>query len=112
MTKPSVWQLNFAQEKPQVRLVGRGVILPSSENGLVLPFEAVSLEAVEVEVFKIYDNNILQFLQTSELDGQNTYELRRVGRVVRRQMVPLQGAQPIGQFNSMGPLCTGPEPAL
>ena len=94
MTKPSVWQLNFAQEKPQVRLVGRGVILPTSENGLVLPFEAVSLEAVEVEVFKIYDNNILQFLQTSELDGQNTYEMQRVGRVIRRQMVPLQGLNP------------------
>ena len=94
MTKPSVWQLDFEQEKPHVRLVGRGVILPSSDNGLVLPFEAVGLEAVEIEVFKIYDNNILQFLQTSELDGTNNYEMQRVGRVIRRQMVPLQGLNP------------------
>lgn len=91
MSKPSVWQLNFEQEKPNVRLVGRGVILPSSDEGLILPFEAVSLEAVEVEVFKIFDNNILQFLQTSELDGQNDYEMRRVGRVIQRTMVPLRG---------------------
>ena len=94
MNKPSVWQLDFEQEKPHVRLVGRGVIIPSSDRGLVLPFEAVSLEAVEVEVFKIYDNNILQFLQTSELDGTNNYEMQRVGRVIRRQMVPLQGLNP------------------
>ncbi len=94
MTKPSVWQLDFEQEKPHVRLVGRGVILPSSDKGLVLPFEAVGLEAIEVEVFKIYDNNILQFLQTSELDGTSNYEMQRVGRVIRRQMVPLQGLNP------------------
>lgn len=93
-TKASIWKLGFEQEKPQVRLVGRGVILPTSDEGLVLPFEAVSLEAVEVEIFKIYDNNILQFLQTNELDGNNDYELRRVGRVIRRQMVPLAGLNP------------------
>ena len=94
MSKPSVWQLDFEQEKPHVRLVGRGVILPAADKGLVLPFEAVGLEAVEVEVFKIYDNNILQFLQTSDLDATNNYEMQRVGRVIRRQMVPLQGLNP------------------
>jgi uncharacterized protein YfaS (alpha-2-macroglobulin family) len=91
MEKPSLWTVDFEQVKPKVRLVGRGVILPSSDKGLVLPFEAISLEAVEVEIFKIYDNNILQFLQTNELDGQNTYDLQRVGRVIRREMVPLKG---------------------
>ncbi|MCB9340905.1 MAG: hypothetical protein H6577_22490 [Lewinellaceae bacterium] len=94
MEKPAIWQINFEQVKPKVRLVGRGVILPASDKGLVLPFEAISLEAVEVEIFKIYDNNILQFLQTNDLDGQNTYDLQRVGRVVRREMVPLKGLNP------------------
>lgn len=94
MDKPTIWQVDFEPVKPMVRLVGRGVILPSSESGLVLPFEAVSLNAVEVEVFKIYDNNILQFLQTNELDGGDTYELQRVGRVIQRQMVPLKGLNP------------------
>lgn len=91
MEKPSVWNVSFEQVKPKVRLVGRGVILPSSEKGLILPFEAVGLEAVEIEIFKIYDNNILQFLQTSELNGTNDYELARVGRVIRQEMVPLKG---------------------
>ncbi len=94
MDKPTIWQVDFEPIKPRVRLVGRGVILPSSEQGLVLPFEAVSLQAVEVEIFKIYDNNILQFLQTNDLDGQDNYELQRVGRVIKRQMVPLKGLNP------------------
>ncbi len=94
MDKPTIWQVDFEPIKPHVRLVGRGVILPSSEQGLVLPFEAVSLQAVEVEIFKIYDNNILQFLQTNDLDGQDNYELQRVGRVIKRQMVPLKGLNP------------------
>lgn len=100
MTKPTVWQLNFEQQKPKVRLVGRGVILPESDEGLILPFEAISLQAVEVEIFKIFDNNIMQFLQTSELDGQNTYELRRVGKVIRRSMVPLRGLNTGANFST------------
>jgi alpha-2-macroglobulin len=94
MEKPTVWQVDFEPVRPMVRLVGRGVILPSSESGLVLPFEAVSLDAVEIEIFKIYDNNILQFLQTNELDGNDTWELQRVGRVIKQQMVPLKGLNP------------------
>lgn len=94
MEKPTIWQVDFEPARPMVRMVGRGVILPSSEAGLVLPFEAVSLDAVEVEIFKIYDNNILQFLQTNDLDGNDTYELQRVGRVIKQQMVPLKGLNP------------------
>ncbi|MBI1227425.1 MAG: hypothetical protein GC192_19495 [Bacteroidetes bacterium] len=94
MEKPTIWQVDFEPVRPMVRMVGRGVILPSSDEGLVLPFEAVSLDAVEVEIFKIYDNNILQFLQTNDLDGNDSYELHRVGRVIKQQMVPLKGLNP------------------
>lgn len=100
MEKPTLWKVNFEQVKPKVRLVGRGVILPTSDKGLVLPFEAISLQAVEVEIFKIYDNNILQFLQTSDLEGTNDYELARVGRVIRREMVPLKGLNPNANPNA------------
>jgi uncharacterized protein YfaS (alpha-2-macroglobulin family) len=51
--------LNFQDLGPEVRLVGRGSIIPSQENGSVLfPFEAVGLNAVDVEVFKIYNSNM------------------------------------------------------
>ncbi|MBK7410082.1 MAG: hypothetical protein IPJ40_19730 [Saprospirales bacterium] len=92
MGAPVVWQLNFEQEKPMVRLVGNGVIMPNSD-GLIFPFEAINLSAVEVEVFKIFHNNILQFLQSNELDGNG--ELERVGRIVLQKKVDLKGLNPV-----------------
>ncbi|MDV7400718.1 hypothetical protein RZS08_55390, partial [Arthrospira platensis SPKY1] len=62
-------------------------------DGLIFPFEAINLNAVEVEVFKIFHNNILQFLQTNELDGNQ--ELERVGRIVLQKKVDLKGLNPL-----------------
>ena len=58
----------FEQLQPQVRLLSNGTILPSSNN-LKINFEAVNLNAVDVAVFKIYQNNILQFLQGNNING-------------------------------------------
>jgi len=69
----------FEAIKPAVKLVGKGVILPSSSN-LTMPFEAVNLRSVDVRIIKIYENNILQFLQTNDLDGES--ELARVGKKI------------------------------
>ncbi len=91
MKNPSKWFLTFESRKPEVRLVGRGVVMPNSE-GLVFPFEAIALNAVQVEVFKIFNNNILQFLQTNRLDGNNS--LRQVGRIVMQKEIPLQNLNP------------------
>jgi len=91
MLNRSMWNVSFADIKPQVRLVGSGVILPNS-NGLIFPFEAINLNAIEVEIFKIYHNNILQFLQNNELDGQ--YQLEQVGRVVSQRKVDLEQLNP------------------
>ncbi len=92
LDRPTTWEVELKAPPPAVRLVGNGAILPGSDEGLLLPFEAVSLQAVEVEVFKIFDNNVMQFLQDATLgDISGSYELRRVGRVVSQQMVPLRG---------------------
>ena len=61
-------KISFDQIKPSVRFIKNGTILPSSNN-LKLNFEAVNLSAVDVKVYKIYKNNILQFLQYNELNG-------------------------------------------
>ena len=59
-------EISFVEVKPALRLQGKCVILPSTD-GLVFPFEAVNLNAVDVEVIKIYENNIHHFLQTNRL---------------------------------------------
>ncbi|MCB0703874.1 MAG: alpha-2-macroglobulin [Saprospiraceae bacterium] len=91
MAKASQYNVTFTEEMPAVFLVGRGVIMPNSD-GLFFPFEAVNLDAVEVEVFKIFNNNIIQFLQYNDLDGE--YELERVGRIVFQKKVELSSLNP------------------
>jgi uncharacterized protein YfaS (alpha-2-macroglobulin family) len=81
--------LRFEQSKPAVRLVKSGTILPSTD-GLVLPFEAISLKAVDVQIVEIFEENVSQFLQVNELSG--TRELTRVGRPVVRKTVPLNAS--------------------
>lgn len=82
-------EIVFDNLKPDIRLVGDGVILPSS-NGLIFPFEAVNLKAVDVKILKIYENNIAQFLQVNDLKGQR--ELSRVGKVVMKKTLQLSSA--------------------
>lgn len=80
-------KIAFEQLKPQVRLLSSGNILPSSNN-LKINFEAVNLKAVDVTVIKVYQNNILQFLQNSNLDQSGN--LTTVGRPVAKKAIQLQ----------------------
>lgn len=82
-------RLAFEQLKPQVRLLSNGTILPSSNN-LKINFEAVNLKAIDVSVFKIYQNNILQFLQNNSINGQSN--LRSVARPIARKTIALQNS--------------------
>ncbi len=91
LAQPYSARTSFTQVAPQVRLAGNGMILPQSRE-LYFPFEAVNLEAVEVEIFKIHANNILQFLQVNSLDG--SYELQRVGKIIHRSTVDLSALNP------------------
>lgn len=79
-------ELTFEDIKPAVRLIGKGVIVPSSQ-GLTLPFEAVSLKAIDLRVIEIFENNVHQFLQENGL-GESS-ELKRVGRLVLKKRVDL-----------------------
>jgi uncharacterized protein YfaS (alpha-2-macroglobulin family) len=92
-------QLNFGSLKPQVRLLGKGVIVPQG-NGLFFPFEAVSLSAVDVRITKIFTNNIHSFLQDNDLNGD--WRIQNVGRIIKRAKVDLahKGAKNLGDWNA------------
>ncbi len=83
-------QVSFEELKPQVKIKGTGTILPNSE-GLLVPFKAVNLNAVDVEVFKIYENNLRQYFQVNDLNGSR--ELHRVGKSVLKKKIPLNGVR-------------------
>lgn len=86
MSNPYCTSLTFEEPKPMVRIKGNGSILPNS-NGLIFPFEAISLKAVDVRVVKIFENNVHQFLQTNNLDGEDG--LTRVGKIVAEKTIAL-----------------------
>ncbi|PWH87005.1 alpha-2-macroglobulin family protein [Brumimicrobium oceani] len=90
--------IDFKAIKPAVRLVGKGSILPSSNN-MMLPFEAVNIKAVDIRIIKIFDNNISQFFQSNDYNGND--ELKRVGRVIRKKTVYLTKEKPLdlGKWN-------------
>ena len=91
-----VQKISPDENKPMARFLGNGVIMPSS-NGMLLPFEAVNLQAVDVKVIRIFENNILQFLQVNEIGSAD--DLSRVGRVVLKKTIPLNGAADYGRWN-------------
>ena len=90
MKKSFATRVLFEQIKPSVRFMKSGTILPSSNN-LKLNFEAVNLSHVDVKVFRIYKNNILQFLQNNELNGNSA--LRRVGQPVAKTTLSLKDSK-------------------
>lgn len=98
MTKRATWDVMFEQLKPEIKITGKGVILPSTD-GMVLPFEAVNLRSVDVEIIKIFEDNVLQFLQVNNLSGQQ--ELRRVGKSILKKTIPLDnsGVTDLGKWN-------------
>ena len=95
---PANAEVVFEQLAPAVRFTGNGSILPATD-GLVLPFEAVNLNAVDVTVFKIFQGNIMQFLQVNNFDGNS--ELYRVGkRVIKRTLaLNTSGVTDLGRWN-------------
>lgn len=78
--------INFENRMPSVKIHGKGNILPNSGR-LVLPFESINLNAVDISIIKIYEQNVPQFLQENSLDGNN--ELRRVGKPIVQKTLRL-----------------------
>jgi hypothetical protein len=86
MKNPYSTNLYFPPPNPRVRLHGNGSILPNSQ-GLIFPFETVSLRSVDVRIIKIKEKSVHHFLQVNDLDGDD--ELSRFGKVVVEKSIKL-----------------------
>ena len=78
--------VSFQARKPEIQFVNSGTIIPTS-GATEIPFQAVSLNAVDVKIYQVFANNVHQFLQVNRLDGER--ELRRVARPIHRERIPL-----------------------
>ena len=88
MKESTIHKLFFTQPKPTISFLQSGTVLPSSNN-LKINFSATNLRAIDVTIYKIYKDNMLQFLQSNRLS--NTYGIRFVGRPIAKNTVNLQG---------------------
>jgi uncharacterized protein YfaS (alpha-2-macroglobulin family) len=86
-------RITFNQLNPAVEFVKSGTILPSSSN-LNVHFKAVNLSAIDVKVYRIFENNVLQFLQDNSMDGD--YNLRKVALPIAEKKLDLT----VGNFNN------------
>lgn len=91
--------VEFSSIKPNVEFIGDGVILPNSE-GLIFPFKAVNLKAINLKIVKIFESNITQFFQSNQYDGNS--RLRRVGRLILKKTINLESdkAMNFGKWNN------------
>lgn len=92
---PFAETVSFEQLKPGIRAITNGVILPNSGSNPYY-FEAVNLSHVDVRIIKIFENNVLEYLQENNLNSNNSYGLKQVGRRVAKQTINLQD----GNFSS------------
>lgn len=76
---------------PAVRFIGRSTILPPAEAivgnttdrpGRGIPFQAVGLRAVRVDVFRILESSMGQFLQENDLSDNDGGSIMRTARPV------------------------------
>ena len=77
--------------EPQVRWTDEGVILPDIKETTVY-FDAICLDGVTLRIIRIFDDNILSFLQDNELT--ETYGIRKVGRLEKKVRLQLDNPYP------------------
>lgn len=79
-------EISLIVEGPKVEILSDGFILPNSDS-LLLPFRAKALKAVDVKIIRIYETNILSYLQVSNWDRKD--HLNRYGRLVYKRTLLL-----------------------
>ena len=77
-------KISFDAPKPEIKLLQSGTFLPDSEN-LKINFKSINLKGVELEVVQIFENNVLQFLQTQNLSSKGN--LQQVARPVLQKTI-------------------------
>jgi uncharacterized protein YfaS (alpha-2-macroglobulin family) len=84
IAKSETRTVSVGGDLPMVKFAGDGVVVPTS-NETMVPFQAVRVRGVVVTIMKIREQNIGQFLQINNLDGNE--ELARVGRLIKRKVI-------------------------
>ena len=85
------YEFDLTDYVPQVRWTDEGVIIPNVDETTVY-FDAVCLNSVTLRIVRIFDDNILSFLQDNELD--ETYGVRKAGRLEKKIRLQIDNPYP------------------
>lgn len=80
--------LNFGSQMPAAEIIGNGNIVVDNKGAMV-PMKTVGLNQVKVEIYKIFQSNVLYFLQNNSLS--EAYNIKRFGRIVYSEVIKLNG---------------------
>lgn len=87
--------LEFEDLKPAIKFSSDGVFLPTVNNRTIR-FQTLNLRTVHIEIKKVFESNLGQFLQTERLGGKsernesfNDYYVERVGVVVAKDTLEI-----------------------
>jgi len=86
MQDDAEFKFSLNDYEPKVRWTTNGVILPDIKETTVY-FDAVCLNSVTLRIIRIYDDNILSFLQDNDLSS--TYNVRKAGRLEKKVRLQL-----------------------
>ena len=75
------FDFDLTDNLPKVRWTDDGVIIPDV-NETTIYFDAICLNSVTLRIVRIFDDNILSFLQDNELT--ETYGVRKAGRLEKK----------------------------
>ena len=86
-----MFEFDLTDYLPKTRWTDDGVIIPNVEETTVY-FDAVCLNSVTLRIIRIFDDNILSFLQDNELN--ETYGVRKAGRLEKKIRLQLDNPCP------------------
>lgn len=86
LNKDVTYTISLPSEMPAVKFIGEGNIIPA-DGKILIPFSAVSLKAVDVQIIKVFQQNMNFFLQENSYDDAG--ELMRTARPVFRKKIEL-----------------------
>ena len=85
------YALDLNEVLPKVRWTDEGVIIPNVQETTVY-FDAICLNGVTLRITRIFDDNILSFLQDNELT--ETYGIRKAGRLEKKVRLAIDNPYP------------------
>ena len=91
LQEESTFPFALTDYEPKVRWTDEGIIIPNVDETTVY-FDAICLNAVTLRIIRIFDDNILSFLQDNELN--ETYGVRKVGRLEKKVHLQIDNPYP------------------